>query len=239
VLSALAAGRQIFVEKPLCLTPAELAEITKAVSSSSGSLMVGFNRRFAPATQAMQKHLGSVNGPKSLNIRVNAGLLAPDHWYANVNEAGGRMVGEGCHFFDWACAIIGSRPTRVFAQPLGSHRQPVVDAFAASIEFLDGSQASITYSAEGDPGHPKETATVFAPGLVMEMTNFQEVRCWKKGRKEALRFQSKGHAEEIKVWGDFLRGEKPHPFEYPAIWTSMNLVFMAAKSIQSGSSITL
>ncbi len=46
VLQALQAGKHVFVEKPLCLILEELGEIEAACAASS--LMVGFNRRFAP-----------------------------------------------------------------------------------------------------------------------------------------------------------------------------------------------
>ena len=47
VVQALAANRHVFVEKPLCLTREELADIDAAMAKSSGSVQVGFNRRFA------------------------------------------------------------------------------------------------------------------------------------------------------------------------------------------------
>ena len=68
-IEALEAGKAVFVEKPLCLTEAELEEIeatSRHACSSSGRrpfVMVGFNRRFAPAVEfdqdAFQKHPGS------------------------------------------------------------------------------------------------------------------------------------------------------------------------------------
>ena len=38
------------------------------------------------ATVAMMDVLRKVSGPKTLAFQVNAGVLAPDHWYANVAE---------------------------------------------------------------------------------------------------------------------------------------------------------
>ena len=57
-----------------------------------------------------------VPGPKSASFRVNAGKLDPQHWYANFNESGGRVLGEACHFLDYFCFIFDSDPVRVFAQ---------------------------------------------------------------------------------------------------------------------------
>ena len=48
-LAAAEAGKDVFVEKPLCLTPQELEDIERAFSRAGAPrLMVGFNRRFAP-----------------------------------------------------------------------------------------------------------------------------------------------------------------------------------------------
>ena len=93
VLSALKSGRHIFVEKPLCLTTAELAEIDETIAAHPSSVQVGFNRRFAPASVELKKRLERAPGPKSASFRVFAGKLDPDHWFANIDESGGRVMG--------------------------------------------------------------------------------------------------------------------------------------------------
>ncbi|PYL00554.1 MAG: hypothetical protein DME19_04670 [Verrucomicrobia bacterium] len=77
VKRALADHRHIFVEKPLCLSRQELAEIDAARAKSRGSVMVGFNRRFAPAIADLKEILASVPGPKTASFRVMPGKLDP------------------------------------------------------------------------------------------------------------------------------------------------------------------
>ena len=50
VRAALQAGKNVFVEKPLCLSIEELEGIESDLGNGGGTqlLMVGFNRRFAP-----------------------------------------------------------------------------------------------------------------------------------------------------------------------------------------------
>jgi threonine dehydrogenase-like Zn-dependent dehydrogenase len=62
VLKALAAGKHLFVEKPLCLTLEELAQIDAAQADSAALVMVGFNRRFAPQVQKIHSLLKGVPG---------------------------------------------------------------------------------------------------------------------------------------------------------------------------------
>jgi hypothetical protein len=67
VLQALAAGKHVFVEKPLCLTLDELKQI-EAAAKAHGRLHGdgGFNRRFAPQVQKISTLLKGVNWPQSL-----------------------------------------------------------------------------------------------------------------------------------------------------------------------------
>ena len=241
ILSALKHHQHIFVEKPLCLTREELHQIDTAVGESRGSVMVGFNRRFAPATVEVIRALKSIQGPKSLAFHVNAGPLAPDHWYANLEESGGRILGEACHFIDFACAVLGSEPTRVTAQTTTpSHgSKPFPDSIAAQIEFSDGSTFQLIYTAEGDPGFPKEHFRLFAPGFVAEGENFQTLRLHQKGRTKRLTFTSKGHAEEMHAWTQFLKGTQADPLPYREARTSTLVTFALLESIQHNAPVSL
>ena len=241
VQEALEANCHVFVEKPLCLSREELAAIDGSLTKSSGSIMVGFNRRFAPASVELKKLIASVPGPKTASFRVMPGKLDPHHWMANYTESGGRVLGEACHFLDYFCFLFASRPVRVLAQTTwpAAGRLPFPDSVTAQIEFSDGSCGQLVYSAEGDSTWPKETCTVFGAGLVAELTNFQELAIHRGRRKSAHSFSSKGHAEEMAAWLAFLRGAAAHPLPYDQSRQSMVLTFAVLESIQQGRSIAI
>jgi predicted dehydrogenase/threonine dehydrogenase-like Zn-dependent dehydrogenase len=240
VLDALRANRHVFVEKPLCLTREELADIDAAMQATKGSVMVGFNRRFAPATIAVKKALAGIPGPKTLAFHVFAGKLAPDHWYANLEESGGRVLGEACHFFDFACHLMG-KPERITAQTVwpmaGSRTFP--DSVTAQMEFADGSCAQIIYTAEGDTAFPKETFRVFASGFVAECENFQKLTIYRGRKATVKKFASKGHAEEMEAWTKFLRAEAEHPLPYADSRQSMEATFAVLESIREGRGVEM
>jgi predicted dehydrogenase len=80
VCQALAAGKSVFVEKPLAIGSDELAEVIAArdralMQDSTLTLMVGFNRRFAPHIVKARQLLESVDEPKCLVMTVNAGAI--------------------------------------------------------------------------------------------------------------------------------------------------------------------
>ncbi len=241
VLSALKANQHVFVEKPLCLTREELSEIDTAVAASKGSVMVGFNRRFAPATVELKKLLAQTPGPKSLAYHVFAGPLAPDHWYANLEESGGRVLGEACHMLDFACFVLDAKPVSVTAQTVwpAQGRNAFPDSVTAQVEFSDGSSFQLIYSAEGDFAFPKETFRVFGSGLVAECENFMKLSIFQKRKETVKKFSSKGHAEEMVAWLAFLKGEAEHPMPYAQSRQSMVLTFAVLEAIRERRSIAL
>lgn len=230
VLQALAAHQHVFVEKPLCLSPGELTAISESILNSRGSLMVGFNRRFAPATQTLRNRLNGIPGPKTISYHVCAGQIGKDHWYANRDESGGRILGEVCHFVDTFNALLNESPVRVSAQSL--NQDDSGDSVSVEITFSAGSVAHLFYSVLGDSSFPKETWRVFARGLVAECENFQRLTLHARRKKQTLHFRSKGHAEEMHAWSSFLQGQSPHPFPYAAIHSSMTVTFAILEALR-------
>ena len=239
VLAALRANRHIFVEKPLCLTRGELTQISNVLSASTGSIQVGFNRRFAGAATELRKVLQATPGPKTASFRVMAGALEPTSWFANHVESGGRVLGEACHFFDFFCFLFDSQPVRVSAQTVwpAAGRLPFPDSVTAQIEFADGSCGQLVYSAEGDSSWPKEVCTVFGAGFTAELQNFKTLSIHRQRKRASKEFDGKGHAEQMAAWTGFLRGESPHPVPFDQARRSMLLTFAAMEAIQTGHSV--
>lgn len=236
VQAALQHHRQVFVEKPLCLTPAELAQIEEALARSQGSIQVGFNRRFAPAARSLRETVAASPGPKTASFRVMAGRLDPQHWYANYDESGGRVVGEACHFLDFFCFLFGSDPVRVTAQNVwpAQGRLPFPDSVAVQIEFACGSCGQLIYTAEGSSTWPKELVTVFGAGFVAEIENFQSLKLHRGRKATESRFQGKGHSEQMAAWTAFLRGEADHPLPFTESRRSMRLTFATLEALRTG-----
>jgi predicted dehydrogenase/threonine dehydrogenase-like Zn-dependent dehydrogenase len=241
VLAAIAADRDIFIEKPLCLTEDELERIDGALKKSRATIQVGFNRRFAPATAELRRLMDQAPGPKTATYRVMAGRLDPAHWYANFAESGGRVLGEACHFLDYFCHIFQSRPVQVAAQTVwpASGRLPFADSVTAQVTFEDGSCGQLIYTAEGDPTWPKEVCTVFGAGFVAEIENFQRLTIHRARRTQRKNYSGKGHAEQMTAWTSYLRAEADHPFPYAESSRSMRLTFATLDALRTGSSVAV
>ena len=211
VLTALRAGKHVFVEKPLCLTLDELAEIEAQLAASPGLLlMVGFNRRFAPQVRKVKSLLAGVAEPKSFVMTVNAGAIPPDHWTQDREVGGGRIVGEGCHFIDLLRHLAGAPIVRHSALALGRHPSLAVrsDKATLALEFADGSVGTIHYLANGHKSFPKERLEVFCAGRVLQLDNFRRLRGWGWPGFSRMNLwrQDKGQAACARAFVEAVRG---------------------------------
>lgn len=182
VSKALAAGKHVFVEKPLALSLPELEQVERSYEAAYAAghqplLMIGFNRRFAPHVQRMKSLLDSVKEPKALVMTVNAGEIPLAHWTQDPLVGGGRIIGEGCHFIDLLRFLAGARIVGFDATALGKVRPgtAVDDKVGITLRFADGSIGTILYLANGHKSFPKERLEVFAGGKVLQLDNFRRL----------------------------------------------------------------
>jgi predicted dehydrogenase/threonine dehydrogenase-like Zn-dependent dehydrogenase len=202
VLAALEAGKSVFVEKPLALDPEELDQIEARYRADAGAplLMTGFNRRFSPAARQLAAVLAGRTAPLMIDYRMNAGYLPLDHW-VHGPEGGGRNIGEACHIYDLFGALVGEPLEHVTAAAIRpSARLAANDNFTATLSFRDGSICTLTYTALGAKGHPKEQMTVYADGSVITLDDYRSLR--RSGRRRPLwwsRSIDKGHRAEFEA----------------------------------------
>lgn len=235
---ALRAGKAVFVEKPLCLTEAELMEIeSELIRPDAPPLMVGFNRRFAPLTGQLLDHLAGGLGPTNVLVRVNAGPLPQDHWLNDLEIGGGRLAGEGCHFLDLMCYLTGSDPVSTTAQarPQPDYPLQTSEDFVVTARFADGSLGSLLYGTSGALGAGKEVIEAHRGSRSARIDDFRVGKFWGAGRarKGRLRGQDKGHSEEIRRFAAVVRGEAEPPRAETSL-VSTRLTLAALRSLGSG-----
>jgi predicted dehydrogenase/threonine dehydrogenase-like Zn-dependent dehydrogenase len=209
VLAALAEGKHVFCEKPLCLSEAELRSIVRSyqgiAQARRPALMVGFNRRFAPMTVRMKSFLAPISEPLALNYRINAGNLPPDHWVNDPEQGGGRILGEVCHFVDLLMFLAGSPIVEVEARTVANSARYSGNNVLVSLRFASGSEGTMGYLANGDRAFSKERIEVFGGEAVAVLEDFRRLELLRHGRKQVIRSrwrQDKGHRGE---WQEFVR----------------------------------
>jgi len=240
VMGVLKAGKNVFVEKPLCMKEEELEEITSLVGSSSGPnaprLMVGFNRRFAPHVRSIRREF-SDDVPKSINYRINAGFIPADHWIQDRDIGGGRIIGEVCHFVDLTMFLADSLPKSLYAAAM-EDPQGLLDTVNVNILFRDGSIANVSYFSNGSKAMKKERLEVFSSGKAAVLDDFSRLDVFTTRRRSVKKFgQDKGHAREVGEFLDSIRKGLPSPIPFEEIYYSTRMSFDIIRSINTGETI--
>lgn len=200
-IKAMRSGKNVYVEKPPCLTAEELDELKRIREQSGRLLFVGFNRRHAPLIDALTDHVANAGHPVDVLIRVNAPALPDGHWLNDPTDGGGRLVGEGCHFVDLAAWIVGAAADRVSCviRPGRDETIQTAQRFSIVLEYPDDSVATIVYSDGGASGLPKESVEAHAGGRSAILQDFRtlELRSAGKRRRLGSRSQDKGHRRQF------------------------------------------
>lgn len=235
VLKALHAGKDVFVEKPLTLDPADLDQLRVFYETQTNPplLMTGYNRRFSPAIKRAREILQDRIAPMIVNYRMNAGYLPPDHW-VHSPEGGGRNLGEACHIYDLFNFLTGSTVRAIQAASISPTGKQYFknDNFVATISYEDGSVCTLTYTALGSKSHPKETMEIFCDGKVLSMIDYKsltvagsKLRGWKSLT------QQKGHLEELEAAAGSLRNQSEWPISLDEQLEAARVAFEVERQI--------
>lgn len=209
-LAAIDAGKHVFAEKPLALTVADCERIAASAAEKGVLVSVGFNRRFSAHARALKAATEASSGPKVMLYRCNAGPLPPDHWTRDPETGGGRILGEGVHFFDFLRWLAGSEAVSVEAARIGSDSQlaPEEDNLSVHLRFADGSLGTVLYTTVGNLGLGKERVEVFAGGGAAVIDDFRGVRfAGMPGKSVQSRSEDKGQFAIMANFIAAIRGE--------------------------------
>ena len=212
--AALAAGKAVWVEKPLALTEADLDATMAVARSSPGILTIGFNRRFAPIAIRLRAVLAARPGARRFTVDVNAGRLPADHWTLDPKQGGGRIVGEACHFVDLLRFLSASAIVSARALTRDADGQ---DGGCFELSFANGDLAILNYRTDQPAYLPKERLAVSGEGWSAQIDNWQSLHStnlpgasahpsWLGGPA-----RGKGHVEALSAFLSAVRTVAPAP----------------------------
>lgn len=208
ISEALRANKNVYCEKPLCLSLDELNMIERIYRASPAELFCGLNRRHSPLVKAIKSELKTDQVPSCYNYVVNAGFIPQDHWTQDEEVGGGRLIGEACHFVDTIQFLDGSMLTKLDLSYARSTSYPKDDNAVLTLGFESGALATILYTAMGSKIYSKEKLHVFSGGAVADLHNYTSLSVYgiKKKRISKLR-QDKGVYHEYAFIADCLNGK--------------------------------
>ena len=243
VLAALSAGKHVYCEKPLAINHQQLEEIrTSLEKENQPTIMVGFNRRFAPLAKALKTFIQTRHEPLFVHYRVNANRLPEDHWLIDPEVGGGRIIGEACHFIDFLTFLVGENPVEVTTHGLPDQGIYSEDNVVMNFRFPDGSLGVVSYLANGDKAYPKEYIEVFCGGRIAALHDWRKLEMVEKGQRKVRRHplhQDKGHSNAWKAFIDALQGGKEPPIPYEQIIGDTLASFAALESLRENKPVRI
>lgn len=247
VCRALAAGKHVFVEKPLCLNEEQLEQIVRQVSTdpggpnSSAVLTVGFNRRFSPFVRQVKACLTERSSPLVASYRINAGFIPKDSWVQDPAEGGGRIVGEVCHFVDTLRYLVGVPVKTLQAACIQTDdvRQTNRDSVAITLTYRDGSLATILYHAVGSPDYPKERLEIAFDGNVILIDDYCRFEIHGRKREKRKGKQDKGYGAEIEAFTQAVLKGGPPPISFEELVETTRVTFAIHEALNTGETVHL
>jgi predicted dehydrogenase len=162
-LAVLAAGKNLFVEKPLTMTGAGATRILDAAAKHKKVLGIGHERRWEPAFEELGRMIAAGKLGKILLFETNIShdlfrKLATNNWrLSSTNAPAGMMTAVGIHLTDFMIQYVGA-PAEVRARTASLiFEPPAVDFVSADITFKSGARAVYT-SLSTTPYHGRFTA---------------------------------------------------------------------------------
>lgn len=156
VLEAVAAGKHVFVEKPITLDRASARRAVETVRQAGLVLAVGFNRRFHPSIAEVRARLGdgrlgrlvAMVGQQTSNT---APFLPADNWRSHPEESpAGSMTAVGVHLLDHMIEFAG-RVREVYCLTRRVSASPTDDTTTVTLRFESGVVGTIFCSISTAP----------------------------------------------------------------------------------------
>jgi predicted dehydrogenase len=175
-MRVLAAGKHLFVEKPLALSVAEARELVEAAEAADRRLMVGHLLLFHPGLRAVKQLIasGELGTLRYLyGVRVNLGVIRADE---------NALWSLGAHDIAVLLDLVGERPSELQARGESYVRPGVEDVVFGYLKFPSGVVAHLHLSWL-DPHKTRSLTVVGSDKMVVfdDMESDRKVTIYDKG----------------------------------------------------------
>lgn len=164
---AIAAGKPVFLEKPITLTAPEGRVLYELAQEKGVAVAVDFEFRFIPAWLRLKELLESDYVGQLRYVKVDwlgSSRASRDrawNWYAQKEMGGGTLGSIGSHAFDYIHWLFGPSQrlsarlsTVILSRPDGKEQRPVTsdDVCNITLEQADGTPIQVCLSAVTNQG---------------------------------------------------------------------------------------
>lgn len=220
VEQAAAAGKHVFIEKPIVLTT-EAADRMVAASEAAGIVtQVGYMMRFSPAIERIRSLIddGTAGRPTLYHATYSCNALhAP--WWREKGKSGGQVFEQAIHLYDMALCFLGEPATVSAAMANLCHRDvenyTIEDTSSAVITFESGAIGNLNATNCAVPGEWNHAFTLVCERMVATLRNGSELELVFTGgdevQRETATFDYDVFVAEDAAFIDAVRAGRPSP----------------------------
>lgn len=162
-ITALQAGKNVLVEKPMALSLADADAMIQAAYDNGVELAVCLQRRTEPLFRSIRQAVSSGDLGELTLASLNLPYYRSDAYYDQATwrgtwagDGGGVLMNQGIHLIDLLVWYLGD-PKVIQAQAATLQRNiEVEDTVAATLQFPGGALAAIAATTTAEPGFPHQ-----------------------------------------------------------------------------------
>lgn len=236
-IAALAAGKVVYVEKPVAVSHAQLAQLRAAIDKHKGHIHAGYNRPFATAIRDLKLSLPRPRGPLSMACFVSGHVIPLDHWYRDERE-GTRICGNVGHWLDLAVHIVSWRalPDEWTLTVCSSNPRGRDDDLSITLVSSEGDLINIVMTSRTEPFEGIiENINIQWGDVIARIDDFRRMTLWQGERVMTKTYWPKDVGHKLAVQQPFAAQVRP----WREVEDSTLLMLRIADMVKSGEVSTI
>jgi len=239
-LRAIAAGKPVFLEKPIAGSIEEGLKIVEAAEAAGTCLMVGLVVRYFPE-YAMAHRLvkqGAVGKPAA--VRTRRGGNAPkgyNEWFMDHSRSGGVLIDLAIHDFDWLRWTLGE-VTQLYSRSVAATVGQGPDYALTTLTFENGAVAHVESTWMDPDGFRTTYEVAGSEGMIeFDSRNSASVRTHKAGAhklESPLNSEDDPYYKELSAFLDCVKNGTPPPITGRDGLAALSLSLAALESARTG-----
>jgi predicted dehydrogenase len=243
-MKAIAAGRALFMEKPMARTLDEATQLVHSAEMAKVPLMPGqvvrFFPEFARAKQVVAE--GGVGKPAAARTRRGGGTpKGADGWFMDHERSGGVLFDLAIHDFDWLRWTLGEVKF-LYSRSLGAKTGTGPDYALTTLTFDDGAVAHVE-ATWMDPAGFRVTFEVCGSGGMIEYdsrltptlrANLAPSDAPPPRPEAPLSPTDDPYYKQLRAFVDSVNKGTPPPVSAHDGWMAMSIALAAVESAKTG-----
>jgi predicted dehydrogenase len=189
-IRSLAAGKIVFVEKPISVDWDQLGRLHRAARGQENRIFAGYNRPLSKFIRHLHGILPAPNGGLSLSCFVSGHVIDVDHWYRNPNE-GTRVCGNAGHWIDLFLHMLawrGNLPKEICVQIASADPSEADDNFVLTFTTDQHDIFTLMLTARTEPFEGiNETINVQWGDVIAKIDDFRRMTIWRGSHLDHVR----------------------------------------------------